>query len=110
MEITVDEQDGTIVVHVAGEVDLECSVELRDVLLDGIARSLDVVVDLQGVPLIDSSGIASLLEAYQAAREKETGFVLAGISSGVMRVLKLARLEEVLPTAADVDAALKQLA
>lgn len=109
MEITVDEQDGTVVVHVVGEVDLECSVELRDVLLDGIARSLDVVVDLQGVPLIDSSGIASLLEAYQAAREKGTGFVLAGIGSGVMRVLKLARLEEVLPTAADVDAALKQL-
>ncbi len=109
MEITVDEQDDTLVVHVVGEVDLDCSMELRDSLLDGIERGLAVVVDLRGVPLIDSSGVASLLEAYQAAREKETGFVLAGIGSGVMRVLKLARLEEVLPTAADVDAALKHL-
>lgn len=110
MEITVDEHGDTAVVHVVGDIDLDGSVALRDSLLAGIARDLALVVDLQGVALIDSSGIASLLEAYQAAREKGVGFVLAGVGSGVMRVLKLARLEEVLPTAANVEEALRRLA
>ena len=108
MEITVDEHGDTVVVRVAGDIDLDGSMELRDSLLAGIARDLAVVVDLQGAALIDSSGVASLLEAYQAAREKGTGFVLAGVGSGVMRVLKLAKLEEVLPMAEDVGEGLKQ--
>ncbi len=108
MEITVDEHGDAVVVRVVGDIDLDGSMELRDSLLAGIARGLAVVVDLHDAPLIDSSGIASLLEAYQAAREKEVGFVLAGVGSGVMRVLKLARLEEVLPIAKDVGEGLKQ--
>ena len=108
MEITVDEHGETAVVRVVGDIDLDGSMELRDSLLNRIARDLAVVVDLQKVALIDSSGVASLLEAYQAAREKGCGFVLAGVGSGVMRVLKLAKLEEVLPMAEDVGEGLKQ--
>ena len=53
------------------------------------ARSGGVVVDLEAVSYIDSSGIASLVEAFQKARQQGTPFGLAVISPAVRRVMRL---------------------
>ena len=95
MDIALQEQDGAVVVAVSGEVDLSTSPKVRDALLDCVARGSAVVVDLSGVAYIDSSGVASLVEAYQAAKSKGLGFCLAQVSETPMRVLKLARLDQV---------------
>ena len=52
-------------------------------------------VDLAGVTYIDSSGVASLVEAFQAARKRRTGFALVSVGSAALRVLQLARLDKV---------------
>jgi anti-sigma B factor antagonist len=83
------------VVTLEGEVDLQNSPALRKELLARLAERQDVVVDLSGVAYIDSSGIASLVEAYQTARRQGGGFSLAAVSPAALRVLKLARLDEV---------------
>lgn len=86
---------GTAVVTLQGEVDLQNSPDLRKELLAWLAARKDVVVDLSGVVYIDSSGIASLVEAYQTARHQGGNFSLAAVSPAALRVLKLARLDEV---------------
>jgi anti-sigma B factor antagonist len=63
--------------------------------LDCVAKQQAVIVDLSGVSYIDSSGVASLVEAYQTARKGETSFALANVSQAAMRVLELARLDKV---------------
>ena len=50
---------------------------------------------MSGANYIDSSGIASLVEAYQTARKSGSGFGLVEVSEGAMRVLELARLDKV---------------
>jgi anti-sigma B factor antagonist len=95
MKHHVREEKGVVVVGFEGDVDLKSSPEARKVLLDCVGRKVPVLVDLSGVHYIDSSGVASLVEAYQMARKGGHAFVLAAVSDGVMRVLQLARMDKV---------------
>ncbi|HER25838.1 MAG TPA: anti-sigma factor antagonist [Rhodospirillales bacterium] len=88
--------DGTtVIVTFSGEIDLEHSPKAREVLLDGLDKGRSMIVDMSGVNVIDSSGVASLLEAFQLARNKGMDFYIAAITDPVFRVFKLARLETV---------------
>jgi anti-sigma B factor antagonist len=95
MRHSVREERGSVVVAFSGEVDLEHSPQAREVLLEQVGRRRRVVVDLSAVDYVDSSGIASLVEAFQRARKGGTGFALAAPNSAVLRVLELARLDRV---------------
>lgn len=106
MNMDTQEQGGTVVVALAGEIDLQHSPSVRRQLMELMFERRDVVVDLAAVSYMDSSGIASLVEAYQMARKNATRFVLAAVSQPVMRVLQLARLDKVFTLADSVDAAL----
>jgi anti-sigma B factor antagonist len=97
MSFTVKDEAGTSTVFLHGEIDLERSPDARRVLLDTLARGRALVVDLRAVSYIDSSGVASLVEAYQKARTMQLGFTLAEVGPPVMRVLSLARLDKVFP-------------
>jgi anti-sigma B factor antagonist len=96
MTLTIDRSHGNVaVVALQGEIDLQQSPAVRRELMQCLNDRWDVVVDLAKVDYIDSSGIASLVEAFQTARRLGTRFSLAAVSSAAMRVLKLARLDEV---------------
>lgn len=83
------------VVALGGEIDLQNSGDVRKELLACLAEHRDVVVDMAKVDYIDSSGVAGLIEAYQTARQTGVRFRLAAVSPPALRVLRLARLDEV---------------
>jgi anti-sigma B factor antagonist len=60
-------------------------------------------VDLSAVSYIDSSGVANLVEAFQLSRQRGTGFALASVSPAALRVLQLARLDEVFTIHASLE-------
>lgn len=95
MEHAVREEQGSLVVSFVGEVDLEHSPQAREILLRCVAKGRDVFVDLSEVRYIDSSGVASLVEAFQASKQKKTKFVLVSVNRAALRVLELARLDKV---------------
>ena len=97
--------DGTAVVALTGDVDLQSSPAVRQQLLSSFDNYSRVVVDLAGVTYIDSSGVASLVEAFQLARKKGGYFALVSVSAAVMRVLSLARLDRVFAIHPTVEAA-----
>jgi anti-sigma B factor antagonist len=86
---------GRLILSLEGEVDLSESPRVRELLLDGVRRRIDVLVDLSRVTYIDSSGVASLIEAFQLARKSGTGFALVAPNPSALRVLQLARLDKV---------------
>ena len=100
------ESDGIRVVALHGEIDLESSPAARGVLLRAVQRRQPLVVDLSGVSYIDSSGIASLVEAFQVARRAGTRFSLAAMSPSALRVFELARLDQVFTIHPSLEAAL----
>jgi len=110
MQHTVTQDGDIIVVALKGDIDLEFSGAMRKVLLESVAKARGVVVDLSAVTMIDSSGVASLLEAFQTARKRGKKLILAAPPETVMRVFKLARLDTVFHTVDDVADAKQALA
>jgi len=105
MKYEIRDAGNVAVVALEGDVDLEQSPTARKVLLECVEQGRDVVVDMASVTYIDSSGIASLVEALQTARRKGTAFALAAVSASARRVLELARLDKVFTIHTTVDAA-----
>jgi anti-sigma B factor antagonist len=95
VEHSVREEDGVTVASLSGEVDLESSPRARELLLGLVRSGRRVLVDLSAVAYIDSSGVASLIEAFQLARRSGTGFALVAPTPSALRVLELARLDRV---------------
>jgi anti-sigma B factor antagonist len=96
-------QGGFMIVFLSGEVDLHYSPGARQQILKSLKEGHSVLVDLSRVTYIDSSGVASLVEGYQLARDKQLEFGLVGVSDAAMRVLSLARLDKVFPIFRSVD-------
>lgn len=92
------------ILELAGEVDLSCSPDARREILAVINNGRNLLVDLSGVTYIDSSGVASLVEGYQAARKNQLRFGLLAVSDAAMNVFKLARLDQVFPIHATAEA------
>lgn len=91
------EEGGYAVLALNGDVDLSCSPAAREQILACLDDGKHLLIEMSGVTYIDSSGVASLVEGYQAAKKKALKFGLVGVSTAVMNVMQLARLDEVFP-------------
>lgn len=103
MECVTRQEGEYIIVVLEGEVDLHYSPVARKSILENLKKNNHVLVDLSSVKYIDSSGIASLVEGFQLARNKKLNFGLVGVSDAATQVLKLARLDKVFPIKDSVD-------
>jgi len=95
MNCEIKHQGDAAIIVLSGDIDLESSPRVRTALLDCVSLKTTVIVDLTAVSYIDSSGVASLVEAFQSARKGGTRFALAAVSEAALRVLELARLDKV---------------
>jgi anti-sigma B factor antagonist len=107
MKHEVIKKQGASIVVLKGDVDLESSPAAREVLLKSVEGAGTVLVDLSSVTYIDSSGVASLVEALQAAKRNGGKFALVAASEPTRRVLELARLDKVFTMYTTVDEGLK---
>lgn len=84
-----------LILELAGEIDLNCSVELRGLLLEALeTKSEKLVVDLSDVSFMDSSGLATLIETLQVSRKQNTELALAGLHPRVKSVFEISRLDQ----------------
>ena len=107
MKHEVIKKQGASIVVLKGDVDLESSPAAREVLLKSVEGAGMVLVDLSSVTYIDSSGVASLVEALQAAKRNGGRFALVAASDPTRRVLELARLDKVFTMYTTVDEGLQ---
>ncbi len=105
--VTVNNTGSAVVVLPSGEIDLNASPVLRQELKRvQTARPERLIVDLSGVPYMDSSGVATLVEAMQIARKNSTRLVLCGMQDKVRSIFEIARLDTVFTIAPDSQAAM----
>lgn len=95
MSFRISEDGGAATVFLTGDIDLETSPLARQTLLAAVDKGMPVVVDMGGVGYMDSSGIASLVEAFQKAKSAGHELSLARVGGTVQKVLALARLDKV---------------
>ncbi len=93
MNVTVEALPKGILLAVDGQVDMHTSPELRAKLRECLERSATpVVVDLTKVAFIDSSGLATMIEALQAVGKYGGRLRLCGLAPAVKNLFKLSNL------------------
>jgi anti-sigma B factor antagonist len=96
MEIQVDQQGDVVVVRPQGDIDIGRAPSFRVKLREAQRqRPSRLIVDLAAVPYMDSSGVATLVEAMQMARKSGTRLVLCALQTKVMSIFEIARLDTV---------------
>jgi len=93
----------------SGEIDLHHSPELRKKILGSLKNKKSLLINMEDVSYIDSSGIASLVEGFQTAKENKLSFGLLRISEPAMQVLTLTRLDKVFTLYDSIDQFQSQL-
>jgi anti-anti-sigma factor len=95
-------KDGLTVVWVTGDVDLAAEASVTRALADVVASgtTTGVVVDLSGVPFLDSSGIRALIRGHLAAAEAGLELTVRGAQGTVEQVLRLTGVDQTLGLAA----------
>ncbi len=94
MKISTRQSGNATIFDITGDIDLQSSPELRKALLDAARQgpSPRLVVNLQGVKYVDSSGVAALVEGLKSAMGQGGKFVLYGLGPAVREMLKLTQL------------------
>jgi anti-sigma B factor antagonist len=100
-------EDGVAVVAPTGRLDVAGAPTLKDaiseVLKNGRAR---VVIDMEGVSFVDSTGLGSVIAALKQIRSSEGDLRLAAPNQQVRVVLELTTLDRVFPYYSTVEEAL----
>src|ERR1700759_2570291 len=111
MQITERTEENIPVVSITGDIDLETSPQLRDFLRPKSSKKKPLLlVDVAGVNYIDSSGLATLIEYFEAVQGFQGKLALASLSPRVKNVFEIVRLEQIFSLYPDVPSALKALA
>jgi anti-sigma B factor antagonist len=107
LEVEIAERGGHSVVCVRGEVDLATASQLRESLLDLTDRPEPrVIVDLEGVGFIDSTGIGVLVGGIKRARSQGGMLSLVCTQRRILKVLEITGLTRVFPVFDRIDDAL----
>jgi len=95
MESSLKSEKGYDLLLLSGEVDLQYSPKLREKILGALRQGKPLLIDMESVSYIDSSGIASLVEGFQTAKSAKLPYGLLNISDPAMQVLTLTRLDKI---------------
>lgn len=111
MQIEVANQNGTTIVRpTTGRLDIEVAAEFRGMLLSLIDQgNRHLVVDLNDVTFIDSSGLGALVSALKTLkRGGGSGDVrLARVQAPVVSLLEIIRLNRVFTSYPSVEQAIE---
>ncbi len=92
-----------------GELDVSTAQAVREQLAARPWRCELVVLDLRGLTFCDTSGIRLVVETMQELQGLEVGFAILRGSKDVQRPFALARMEQRLPFADDLEHAVSAL-
>lgn len=103
-------QKQATIIEVEGEVDLYSSPELRKAVLQATEnKTTAIIIDLEKVTYMDSSGVATLVEGLQESEKYSGNFAIANLDSKVKAVFELSRLDKVFQIYNSREEALKNI-
>ena len=98
MQKQFDKVKNAIVVHLSGEIDQCVANEIKDRIDIEILNSKkrNVIIDLNDVTLMDSSGIGLIVGRFKTARSVGGTLLLSGGSSSVKKMIDLSGIGKVI--------------
>ena len=96
MAYKVSENGNISTVFLDGEIDMDVTEKAKEIILPLVEAGKEVHVNLKDVSYMDSSGISVLIESHQKALEKGTKVIVKDVSKSVLKVIMMAKLEQIL--------------
>lgn len=96
MKVNCSVQNDIQVVEIDGDLDFHSSPSLRQTLNQLTEKKTPkIVINLRKVGYMDSSGIATFVEALQKTKKYQGKLVLAELASAVRGVFEIAKLDSI---------------
>lgn len=106
LTVRIESQGGATVLAPTGDIDMSRAPAFRDHVKRAIQAAADkVVIDLSQVEYMDSSGLATLVEAMRNAKQANVELLLCGLHQKVLAIFEIARLHQFFKIVATVDEA-----
>ena len=96
LSVSSSEQGAVTIVHVAGEIDVYTAPLLREVLDKQVAAGrTDLVVDLEEVTFMDSTGLGVLVGRLKLVRGQNGTLRIVSAQDRILKVFKITGLDKV---------------
>ncbi len=107
MNLNLEKTNGCSVLFVQEErIDAHNSGELKETILHLIEQGeINIIVQLERVRFIDSSGLGALLSGHKNAAAKSGKLIIANMQQQVLSMFELTRLDRVFEIYADLNEA-----
>lgn len=108
MELALDvSKTGSLsVVDVKGEIDVYTAPKLREKLIELVSEgSYNVVVNLEGVDFLDSTGLGVLVGALKRVKAHDGTLALVCTQEKILKIFKITGLTKVFPIHDSLDSA-----
>ena len=107
LDLETNTRNGTSVVVLRGEIDVYTAPRLRQALIDLVeGGSTDIVVDMDKVDFLDSTGLGVLVGGLKRVKSKEGDLKLVVTQDRIMKIFDITGLSKVFPMFGSVDEAL----
>lgn len=107
LSVSRTERDDVVIMTVSGEVDVYTAPQLRSALEERVAaEQTRIVVDLQEVGFLDSTGLGVLVGRLKALRKIGGSLHVVCTRESILRLFSITGLDRVLPLHDTVDEAL----
>src|SRR5690625_1429229 len=86
------------ILKLSGEIDAHTAPELKTTLLELLNKeNNDVVIDLEKVSYMDSTGLGVFISALKKSKEQNSSFKLINLQENVYRLFNITGLNVVIP-------------
>ncbi len=104
IERSVGNNPGTVILTLNGPLTLRNIFDLQPKLRTGDLPRLSIL-DLSGVPYMDSAGMGLLINHYVHCQNHGSKFIAVGITPRVLELFKITKVDSIIPQAGDVESA-----
>ena len=109
LSVSTREQDGRMIVEVGGEIDVYTAPKLRDTITELVAAgNYDIVIDMERVEFLDSTGLGVLVGGLKRVRTQEGTLRLVCSQERVLKVFRITGLTKVFSIHDTVEEALAE--
>jgi anti-sigma B factor antagonist len=106
LDISTESADAGCTIALTGEVDVYTSPRLREELSGAVeAGCLHIIVAMDGVDFIDSSGLGVLVSALRRVKEQGGTLRLVCTKEAILKILRITGLDKVFPLFTTVEEA-----
>lgn len=103
-QYTAEREDSALLLTLVGELDLEASKSVQDVLNDAFLDPdcIDLIIDMSRLTFLDSSGLGIFVAVMQSLRDRGGSIYVAGCPPSISRAFAITRLDRLFHLAENV--------